>query len=103
MDVVDWEEFFERFEERELALAYEVRPTSGSHGSSCEVVDREWIEEVDFTEGTAETERRRREARERADERRRERDVEDRSDVRERAAERTENVDNHRDEPPFDS
>lgn len=96
---LEWSEFFDRFDGRDLAFAYTTEDDSETTAAACALVDTEGDEEIET--GTTPPERERRDAVERVDERRVEHEVEHVSEPRERTARDQENEDNHRDEPPF--
>lgn len=108
---LDWETFFERFDDENLALAYDAGPAADEPGQECRVLPKERVDQSDRLgdtdddasrgpsepdDGTAgdvqthpETEPN---------------EVGDgRSDVRHDEATDQENADNHRDERPFES
>ena len=93
---VAWEEFFAALDEEDLILAFD--PSEDEGGADVpryEVLDRESAAD----DAAVDTEWREERRADREDAR--QRDVDRRSDVREREAREQENVDNHRDEPPF--
>lgn len=99
---MEWDTFFERFEEEELTFAYAGDTNDLDSSEACRLVPRDRLGDLEEDESEQMTEEQQ-DARERAHEEAVERETEQRSEVRERGAEEQENIDNHRDEPPFQS
>lgn len=99
-DRIEWDAFFERFEEEGLAFAYDSNAGDAAPGDACALVDRDRAEEV-ASEPPAEASEA--ETPERVGQADSEREAEQRDTVRSTDARDQENVDNHRDEPPFES
>ena len=97
---IDWDAFFERFEDANLALAYDSNAGEAAPEDACALVERDRAEEV-AREPPAEAEEA--DTPERVGEADSDREAEQRSLERETDAREQSNVDNHRDEPPFES
>lgn len=97
---IEWDAFFDRFEDEGLALAYDSDPGDADPRDACALIDRERAEEV-ASEPPVEAEEGN--TPERVGGADSEREAEQRSAVRTKDARDQENVDNRRDEPPFES
>ena len=95
---IGWGAFFERFEEAGLAFAYDSEAGGDDLRAACDLIDRERAgavaDEPPAEASDAETP-------ERVGQAEGDREAEKRSTVRTTDAREQENVDNHRDEPPF--
>lgn len=97
---IEWDAFFDRFEEERLAFAYDSDPNDADPRDACALIDRERAQEVaseppaEAGEGNAP---------ERVGQADSEGEAEQRSAVRTRDARDQENLDDRRDEPPFES
>ncbi len=97
-EAISWDEFFDRFEDSPLAFAYASESSDGSLDSRYRFVAEDAdLDELDETGNPADEGRRGGASRET------DHDMDERSEIRENAARESENVDNHRDEPPFES
>lgn len=97
---IEWGAFFDRFEEEHLAFAYDSDSGEADPRDACALIDRERAEEV-AAEPPAEAGEG--DAPERVGQADSEREADRRSDVRTRDARDQANLDDHRDEPPFES
>lgn len=96
---MEWDTFFERFDEAGLAFAYDSNAGESLPGEACAFVERERAEAIESEppaeSGAGDTP-------ERVGQADSEPEADQRSTVRTTDARDQENVDNHRDEPPFE-
>ena len=99
---LDWEEFFDRFDDENLAMAYRVAAdeTDGD-AESARLVSADSATLTDDGDAEAAVADEREAARERQRERDLSETVDERSQVRSNEATDEANLDNHRDEPPY--
>ncbi len=98
---LDWEEFFDRFDEADLAMAYRVAGDDDAAGAR--VVPADEADLTDDGDAEAAVADERESARERARERDISENVDEQSEMRSSEAADEANLDNHRDQPPHSS
>ena len=99
---LDWDEFFDRFDEADLAMAYRVAADEDATASA-RLVPAEEADLTDADDAEAAVADEREAARERGRERDIAENVDEQSEMRSSEAADEANLDNHRDEPPYES